>query len=223
MALAQNRGALSVIVKPFYMKKTFLTLTLFLIALTFNAQSKLQLISKHYDYKTNEQFYDDLFDGITKIKFNFEDPTSLIGKDYEIIVHEYANGKLVRNETVLNTKKEGLLKIDKDFSFYIYSKQENGKLKVGFLFKNFMNKKIYPTNKIFTDGVFDLRDVTGNTNKIDFELNKNIQIALITPPNENPSAGNLGYCEVSKGNIDVKSWYNKYKIPQFFLVFLKVD
>jgi hypothetical protein len=55
--------------------------------------------------------------------------------------------------------------------------------------------------------------VTGNTDKIDFEINKNIQIALIIPPNENPSAVNLGYCEVSKGNIDVKTWYKKYKIP----------
>ncbi|MFN6020550.1 MAG: hypothetical protein ACK49F_09230, partial [Bacteroidota bacterium] len=93
----------------------------------------------------------------------------------------------------------------------------------GLFFKTFMNTKIFKVTKIFPDGTFDLRDLTGNTNIIDFELGEEIQIALITPPNENPNAGNLGYCEVSKGNIDVNSWYIKYKIPQFFLIYLQVE
>ncbi|UUC47298.1 hypothetical protein [Flavobacterium cerinum] len=206
------------------MKKILFTGMLLIAALNLNAQTeKIQLVSKNYEYKADEQFYDDLFDGITKLKFHFEDPTLLLGKSYQIILQEYTNGKLSRDEVVLNTKKEGLPKIDKEFSFYIYSQQCNGKLKLGFFFKNFINKKMYPTNKIFEDGTFDLRDVTGDTGKIDFETDKNIQIALITPPNENPAIGNLGYCEVSKGNIDVKSWYAKYKIPQFFLIYLKVE
>lgn len=86
-----------------------------------------------------------------------------------------------------------------------------------------MNKQIYNVDTIFPDGTFDLRDVTGNTSKIDFEFGKEIQIALITPPNENPKAGNLGYCEVSKGNINVESWFKKYRIPQFFLIYLVVE
>lgn len=153
---------------------------LFLFAtLNLNAQnSNLQLISKHYEYKADELFYDDLFNGITKIKFHFEDPSSIIGKSYQIILQEYVDGKLSKDEIVVNTNKKGYPKIDTDFNFYIYSQQMNGKLKIGFFFKNFMNKKYYQTNRIFDDGTFDLRDVTGNTDKIDFKINNNIQIAL---------------------------------------------
>ncbi len=69
-----------------------------------------------------------------------------------------------------------------------------------------------------------LRDVCGNeSDKIDFELGKENQIALITPPNDNPDNGDLGYCEVSRGNIDVDEWYEKYKISEFFLIYLIIE
>lgn len=68
-----------------------------------------------------------------------------------------------------------------------------------------------------------LREVTGGDEKINFEIGKETQIALITPPNDNPDKGNLGYCEVSKGNIDVEKWYEKYKISEFFLIYLIVE
>lgn len=68
-----------------------------------------------------------------------------------------------------------------------------------------------------------LREVTGGDEKINFEIGNETQIALITPPNDNPSKGELGYCEVTKGNIDVAQWYDKYKISEFFLIYLTIE
>lgn len=203
------------------MKKIIL-LILLLISLQMFSQNKIQLISEYYDTNTKEEFESDMFSGINKLNFHFEDVNSLLNKDYKITIKEFQNGKLYSEKVVINTKEEGLPKIDTDFKFTLIAQQILDNEKIGFFFKNFFNKKIYKVNKIFPDGSFDLRDVTGNTKKIDFELGKQIQIALITPPNMNPTAGNLGYCEVSKGNIDVDSWYKKYKIPQFFLIYLEV-
>ena len=204
--------------------KQFLTIiSLFFIPLNLYSQNKIQLISEFNEPKTKDEFENDLFSGTNKLKFHFEDTDLVLNKDYKIIIKEYKNGKLHSKKVAVNTKEEGLPKIDKDFKFTLIAQQILDNEKIGFFFKNFMNKKIFKVNKKFQDGTFDLRDLTGNTNKIDFELGKEIQIALITPPNENPNAGNLGYCEVSKGNIDVNSWYIKYKIPQFFLIYLQVE
>lgn len=60
-----------------------------------------------------------------------------------------------------------------------------------------------------------LREVTGGDEKINFEIGKETQIALITPPNDNPNKGNLGYCEVSKGNIDVENGMINIKSQNF--------
>ena len=205
------------------MKQFVLITSLFLISTNLYSQNKTHLISEYNNSQTKEEFENDLFSGINKLKFHFENIDSVINKDYKLVIKEYKNGKLHSEKQVINTKEEGLPKIDKDFKFTLIAQQVLDNEKIGFFFNNFMNKQIFKVNKDFPDGTFDLRDLTGNTSKIDFEIGKEIQIALITPPNSNPKAGNLGYCEVSKGNIDVNSWYAKYKIPQFFLIYLQVE
>lgn len=205
------------------MKQNTTLFLMLLISLNLYSQNKIQLISQSAYSENKEDFENDLFQGINRMKYHFENIDSVLNKDYKIIIREYKKGKLSTEKIVISTKDEGLPKIDKDFKFTLMAQQILDNEKIGFFFNNFMNKKIYKVNKIFPDGTFDLRDLTGNTNKIDFELGKEIQIALITPPNENPNAGNLGYCEVSKGNIDVPSWYKKYEIPQFFLIYLIVE
>ena len=205
------------------MEKTFTLLFFIFLSLQLQSQSKIQLLSELVNPKSQEEFESNLFQGINKLKFQFESPEIAVGKNYKIIIREFKNGKLGSEKTVINTKEENLPKIDKEFKFTVVAQQLLNNEKIGFFFNNFMNKQIYNVDTIFPDGTFDLRDVTGNTSKIDFEFGKEIQIALITPPNENPKAGNLGYCEVSKGNINVESWFKKYRIPQFFLIYLVVE
>ena len=205
------------------MKKSLLIIFLFLISTNLFSQSKTQLISEYSNSQTKDEFESNLFFGINKLKFYFENINPVLDKDYKLIIKEYKKGKLHSEKIVLNTKEEKLPKIDKNFKFTLFAQQVLDNEKIAFFFNNFMNKQIYKVNKDFPDGTFDLRDLTGNTNKIDFEIGKEIQIALITPPNNNSNIGNLGYCEVSKGSIDVNSWYAKYKIPQFFLIYLQVE
>jgi hypothetical protein len=57
---------------------------------------------------------------------------------------------------------------------------------------------------------------------VTFEKGEKFQLFLITPPNRDPNKGQLGSCQVSQGGIDVERWYNKYKIDQFFLVYMQL-
>lgn len=196
------------------------------ILISLNAQNeKIAMISKYDNPEFgSKQFIIENFQGIEKLNISFTNSEKLIGKDFKIVVRKYVKGKLNIEKIIIDTKKEESPKISKNFNFSIVTQHILQNEKIGFFFPNFFNKQIFEINKRFKDGTFLLRDVCGNeSEKVDFEIGKETQIALITPPNDNPDKGNLGYCEVSKGNIDVEKWYDKYKISEFFLIYLTVE
>ena len=204
--------------------KKLLLITLILTSITtYSQEEKIQMISK-YDYsEDNREFVIENFLGIDKLNFSFTNSEKLIGKNFKITLRKYKNGKIEIEKIVINTKVEGLPTIKKDFKFSLITQQILNNEKIAFFFPAFFNKQIFEVNKKFKDGTMLLREVTGGDEKINFEIGKETQIALITPPNDNPDKGNLGYCEVSKGNIDVEKWYEKYKISEFFLIYLIVE
>ncbi len=216
---------LATIIKKNTMKKILL-LTLTLITLsTYSQEEKIQMITKNDnpEFGSND-FILNNFQGIEKLNISFSNSEKLKDKNFKIIIRKYKNGKIEIEKNVIDTKAEELPKIGKNFYFSILSQHILQNEKIGFFFPNFMNKQIFDINKKFKDGTFSLRNVCGDeSDKIDFELGKEIQIALITPPNDNPNKGNLGYCEVSKGNIDVEKWYEQYKISEFFLIYLIIE
>lgn len=200
-----------------------------ILLIAFTAQSqdstKIEMISKYDspEFGSNE-FIIQQFHGIEKLNISFLNSEKLKDKNFKIIIRKYKNGKIEIEKNVIDTKTEGLPKIGKNFNFSIVAQHLVNKEKIAFFFPNFLNKQIFDINKKFKDGTFLLRDVCGNeSEKVDFEIGKEIQIGLITPPNDNPEKGNLGYCEVSKGNIDVEKWYNQYKISEFFLLYLVIE
>lgn len=204
--------------------KKLLLITLILISITtYSQEEKIQMISK-FDYpEDNREYVMGNFLGIDKLDFSFTNSEKLIGKNFKITLRKYKNGKIEIEKIVINTKGEGLPTIKKDFKFSLITQQILNNEKIAFFFPGFFNKQIFEVNKKFKDGTMLLREVTGGDEKINFEIGKETQIALITPPNDNPDKGNLGYCEVSKGNIDVEKWYEKYKISEFFLIYLIVE
>ena len=207
------------------MKKILILLHTFII-ISVNAQNeKIEMISKYDNAEFgSKQFVIENFQGIEKLNISFTNSEKLIGKDFKIVVRKYVKGKLDNEKIIIDTKKEESPKISKNFNFSIVTQHILQNEKIGFFFPNFFNKQIFEINKRFKDGTFLLRDVCGNeSEKVDFEIGKETQIALITPPNDNPDKGNLGYCEVSKGNIDVEKWYDKYKISEFFLIYLIIE
>jgi hypothetical protein len=203
-------------------KILLLTLTLFSLS-TYSQEEKIQMISK-FDYsEDNREYVMENFLGIDKLDFSFTNSEKLIGKNFKITLRKYKNGKIEIEKIIINTKGEGLPTIKKDFKFSLITQQILNNEKIAFFFPGFFNKQIFEVNKKFKDGTMLLREVTGGDEKINFEIGKETQIALITPPNDNPDKGNLGYCEVSKGNIDVEKWYDKYKISEFFLIYLIIE
>jgi hypothetical protein len=206
------------------MKKALLgTIFFYTIALYSQDSTKIEMISK-YDYsEDNREYVMENFLGIDKLDFSFTNSEKLIGKNFKITLRKYKNGEIEIEKIVINTKGEGLPTIKKDFKFSLITQQILNNEKIAFFFPGFFNKQIFEVNKKFKDGTMLLREVTGGDEKINFEIGKETQIALITPPNDNPDKGNLGYCEVSKGNIDVEKWYKQYKISEFFLLYLIIE
>ena len=198
--------------------KKLLLITLILTSITtYSQEEKIQMISK-FDYpEDNREYVMGNFLGIDKLDFSFTNSEKLIGKNFKITLRKYKNGKIEIEKIVINTKGEGLPTIKKDFKFSLITQQILNNEKIAFFFPGFFNKQIFEVNKKFKDGTMLLREVTGGDEKINFEIGKETQIALITPPNDNPDKGNLGYCEVSKGNIDVEKWYEKYRISDYFI------
>jgi hypothetical protein len=204
--------------------KKLLLITLTLISITtYSQDEKIQMISK-FDYsEDNREYVMENFLGIEKLDFSFTNSEKLIGKNFKITLRKYKKGEIEIKKIVINTKGEGLPTISKDFKFSLITQQILNNEKIAFFFPAFSNKQIFEVNKKFKDGTMLLREVTGDDEKINFEIGNETQIALITPPNDDPSKGNLGYCEVSKGNIDVTEWYDKYKISEFFLIYLTIE
>ena len=191
-------------------------------ALTAQSERPYKLKAKYEAPDTKEEFQMELFQGIQKIQFSLENDPTLHGKDYKIVIKEYQDGVLSSETIVLDTRKERLPKIDSTFNFTLFAQNLLNYQKIAFFFPRFMNKKIYETRDTFKDGDFSLRQINVGSDHLNFVMKEAFQIALITPPNRDPSKGNLGYCEVSQGGIEIGDWYEKYQIPQFFLIYLEI-
>lgn len=208
-----------------YMKKILLVLFIGLISSTYGQENKIEMIS-NFDVPPFESrdFILGTFLGIDKLDLEFTNSEKLVGKNYKLIIRQYKNGKIAIEKFVIDTKKEKLPKIEKDFKFSIINQQTANTEKITFFFSNFFNKNIFKVNKKFEDGALLLRAVSSKEKeKIEIEMGKETQIALITPPNDDSTKGPLGYCEVSQGKIDIDKWYAQYKLPEFFLIYLVIE
>lgn len=210
------------------MKKVIFIQLLF-CSLLINAQEqKNEIISKYDngDFGSNE-FFLNSFEGISKVDYSFVNNENLVGKDFKIVIRKYKKGKLELETVYIDTKTEKMPKIKNKFYFSVFSKQTKGQQKIMFTFPNmgFFNRKTFNINEDFEDATFDYRDLVSNSfnGKKTFEFGKEIQIGLITPPNNNDDNGQLGYCEVTRSEIEIESWYNQYKISEFFLIYLVIE
>jgi hypothetical protein len=209
--------------------KKIIFIQLLFCSLLINAQEqKNEIISKYDngDFGSNE-FFLNSFEGISKVDYSFVNNENLVGKDFKIVIRKYKKGKLEFETVFIDTKTEKMPKIKNEFYFSVFSKQTKGQQKIMFTFPNmgFFNRKTFNINEDFEDATFDYRDLVSNSfnGKKTFEFGKEIQIGLITPPNNNDDNGQLGYCEVTRSEIEIESWYNQYKISEFFLIYLVIE
>lgn len=209
------------------MKYKFLIFCIF--SFFVNAQEvKIEMISKldNGDFGSKE-FFLNSFEGINIVDYTFNNSENIVGKDFKIIIRKYSKGKFEFEKIVVDTKADEMPKIEKDFNFSVFSKQTRGQQKIMITFPTmrFFYRKAFELNKKFEDGIYDYRELVddSNTGKKTFELGKEIQLGLITPPNDNPKNGQLGYCEVTKSEIIIDEWYKKYQISEFFIIYLKIE
>lgn len=216
-------------IKIFYFMKKIIFIKLLFCTFLINAQEQKNEIISKFDYEDfgSKEFFMQTFEGISKVDYNFSNVKNLVGKNFKFTIRKYKNGKLDFSQIIIDTKLENLPKIDKKFNFSIISQQTVGQQKIMFSFPTlrFFNKKSFEINEKFEDGTFDCRILVtdSDTGKKPFEFGKEIQIALITPPNDDPNNGQLGYCEVTRSEIEIESWYNQYKISEFFLIYLVIE
>ena len=209
--------------------KKIIFIQLLFCSLLINAQEqKNEIISKYDngDFGSNE-FFLNSFEGISKVDYSFVNNENLVGKDFKIVIRKYKKGKLELETVYIDTKTEKMPKIKNEFYFSVFSKQTKGQQKIMFTFPNmgFFNRKTFNIDEDFEDATFDYRDLVSNSfnGKKTFEFGKEIQIGLITPPNNNDDNGQLGYCEVTRSEIEIESWDNQYKISEFFLIYLVIE
>lgn len=204
------------------MKKALLFIFTFLISYSYG-QDKIEIVSK-MDTPTlgSREFFLESFEGIEKIDFSFTNSDKLIGKNYKIVIRKYKKGKVDFEKVVRDTKKNEDPKIDKDFKFSIITQQLLSNEKIMFAFSNSFNKSIFEINKKYKDNTFSLREISYQK-PVEIQIGKEIQIGLITPPNENTEKGPLGYCEVTKEHINIEEWYKQYEIDEFFLLYFTIE
>ncbi|MTH14078.1 hypothetical protein [Flavobacterium sp. LC2016-01] len=205
------------------MKKAFLLIFTFLISYSYGQENKIEIISK-LDVPSfgSREFILESFQGIEKIDLTFTNSEKLIGKNYKIIIQKYKKGKVAIEKVAKDTKRDEDPKIGKDFKFSIVTQQLLNNEKITFAFSNSYNKNIFEVNSKYKDNTFSLREIS-NQKPLEIQIGKEIQIALITPPNENSEKGELGYCEVTKGYIDIEKWYKQYELDEFFLIYLTIE
>lgn len=205
------------------MKKIVLLFFTFFISYSYGQESKIEMISK-LDMPTpgSRDFLLESFQGIDKIDLTFTNSDKLIGKNYKIVIRKYKKGKVDFEKVVRDTKHNEDPKIGKNFKFSIIAQQLLSNEKIMFGFPNSFNKSIFEVDKKYKDNTFSLRDIS-DQKPIEIQIGKEIQIGFITPPNEDETKGQLGYCEVTKGFIDVEKWYKQYEITDFFLLYLTIE
>ncbi|MRX67446.1 hypothetical protein SAMN06265349_1011134 [Flavobacterium resistens] len=205
------------------MKKALLLIFTFLMSYSYGQENKIEMISKlDMPPMGSREFILEAFQGIEKIDLTFTNSEKLIGKNYKIVIRKYKNGKVEIEKVAKDTKKNEDPKIGKDFKFSIVAQQLLSNEKITFAFSNSHNKNIFDVNKKYKDNTFSLREIS-DQKPIEIQIGKEFQIAFITPPNDNEEKGALGYCEVTKGYIDIEKWYKQYEIDEFFLIFLTIE
>lgn len=158
------------------------------------------------------------FQNIDSENFKFES-AELLGKSYEINLKEYKKGKLIRTENLLDG--QNYIKIDTSFtSLKFLSKIENDKMTV------FVETpRMYSDKKGFKllkgKGVdYVVKDFQGNKDFRNVSVNEEFSILAIITPVE-IEKGYFSYCEIAQSEVEPDKYWEKFKIPHYFVVTMK--
>lgn len=158
------------------------------------------------------------FQNIDSENFKFES-AELLGKSYEINLKEYKKGKLIRTENLLDG--QNYIKIDTSFtSLKFLSKIENDKMTVFVETpRMYSDKKGFKLQK--GKGVdYIVKDFQGNKDFRNVSVNEEFSILAIITPVE-IEKGYFSYCEIAQSEVEPDKYWEKFKIPHYFVVTMK--
>jgi hypothetical protein len=200
------------------MKLQFITImTLAIFNFSFSQEMvkmKIKSGTKDQDLREILDFEDICMD---KIEFTSKE---IVGKNYEINIIEYKEGKLVSTTKLFESSEIDLFRIkDAKFKFTLLSKFiDKTKLKIALKFDRYGSKTLF-YDLIDTKFGYTMKNFLGSKSEIEIPLNKEFYITSIISPTMHED-GSASYCEVVKV-VNPEKIGEEFKIPHYFLVQMK--
>ena len=163
----------------------------------------------------NVLYFEDI--GLNKMSFTGND---LNGKNFQISVKQFVNGKLAKNEVVFDSTEDEYFRIKSDkYGFRILTKTTSEHtVKLQFQFNGFskmVEYKIAADQKGFASKTF-----LGSKSETFIPVNEDTYILTYMMPYEKKD-GSKQFCEVAQSGIKPEDFGTKYAIPNYFLISIK--
>jgi hypothetical protein len=208
--------------KKYYKMKRQLTTFLLILAGQLSFGQTKSVIQAQQGLNFNDLQNVLYFEGIGLEKFKIKSD-SLNGKNYQILIKEFKNGKVVKIDTVFNSKEDEYFRIKEDsLIFAVLTKTyDMNYFKILFQFDGFSVNRKYSVLPIEREK-FALKGFFGR----EFELPINFKeinyiLAYMMPYVRADKS--TAYCEVAQSGINPEKLYEKYKIPHYYLVGIKFE
>ncbi|MGV0938836.1 hypothetical protein [Empedobacter falsenii] len=189
--------------------------SLFLIS---NFAFSQNTIKMTYKYGSDNGEIQDIidFENIYIETLNFEGDL-LNGKNYQINLEEYKNGKLTTKKLLFDSSESDYFKLNSNsLSLKFFFKMSDGKLKTYIRSNLFGTKKSY-FNLMNDPDKYALKDFFGEKKELTINPNKKNAVFAILTPTIHPD-GSGSYCEVAQSDIAPEKLGEHFKIPHYFLV-----
>jgi hypothetical protein len=200
------------------MKNTFITI---LVSLVFNISFAQNMVKMKIERGTNNKELDDIlnFENICLDKFEFSSK-DIIGKNYEINIVEFKDGKIESTTQLFESSEIDLFKVkEKKFTFTLLTKFiDKTKLKIALKFDRFGSKTLF-FDLIETKFGYTMKDFIGSKSELELPLENEFYITSIISPTMHED-GSASYCEVVKSKNPEKIG-EEFKIPHYFLIKMK--
>lgn len=203
------------------MKNLFLALALVCLSTLSAQQNEIQLQTSYGS--ENEEIHQLMrFQGVETTKLAFSG-NSLKGKHYRFLLKEFKDGKLLKQDTLMDSKKYGFEAVDSTvFNLQYYVKtQVNNTIKMSLKFSRFSTPRTVEITK--TEDEYALHDFLGNQKYLTIQPKTETNILVYFLPFLNKESGFKSYCDVSGSKHKPEDWGTVYGIPSYFIVSVEFE
>lgn len=156
---------------------------------------------------------------LSKIKL---DGSDLIGKNFQLFLRDYSQGKLVKSHLIFDSKEDGVFTIkEKEFGFSVLAKKiAPTKMRIDFRFVGFSVTKIVDIQKEHQD--FILKNFQDNLDGINIPLHTNQSFLVLLMPYQ-LSNKSMRYIDTALTDLKPEEFGRTFNVPQYFLLDIKID